>query len=119
MNNFMIPFEVENPGEPPAVDVHYEWTQYALWMDGKYGFENLDGHQIGLSNGLVQDLTAWVNSADAIFPADDPANYEYPENFLEDGYELAWRVRAELPHEWIVTTWHPTRGYGYVVPFES
>ncbi|WP_156316529.1 hypothetical protein [Leucobacter japonicus] len=115
----MIPFEVENPDEPPVVDVHYEWNQYALWLSGKYGLENIDGHEIGLSTGLVHELLTWGDRADSIFDQDDPANSELPDNFLEDGYELARRVRAELPHEWIVTTWHPTRGYGYVVPFES
>ncbi|QIM16213.1 hypothetical protein G7067_06910 [Leucobacter insecticola] len=119
MSDFKIEFEVEHPSEPPVIDVHYEWQCDALWMSGKYGLANLDGHEIGLSAELVQDLLAWVNSADAIFPADDPASYELPDNFLEDGYELARRVRAELPPEWVVTTWHPVQGFGVEVPLED
>ncbi|WP_427868839.1 hypothetical protein [Leucobacter luti] len=119
MSDLTIEFEVEDPSAPPAVDVHYEWTQYALWMSGKYGLANIDGHEIGLSDELVRDLLAWGDSADAIFPADDPASYELPDNFLEDGYELARRVRAELPDEWVVTTRHPIRGLRVVVPLEG
>jgi hypothetical protein len=102
-----IEFEVENPNEPPVVDVHYEWTQFALWMSGKYGHGNLAGHEIGLSPELVQALCDWGDRADAVFPADDPASFELSDDFLQEGYELARRVRAELPAEWVVTTWNP------------
>ncbi|QIM16923.1 hypothetical protein G7067_11770 [Leucobacter insecticola] len=119
MSDFKIEFEVENPSEPPMIDVHYEWSQYALWMSGKYGFGTFDGHEIGLSAELVQDLLAWGDSADAIFNADDPANSPYPDNFLEDGYELARRVRAELPAEWVVTVWSPALKADVVLPKEN
>ncbi|MGH1525047.1 hypothetical protein ACRAWC_13805 [Leifsonia sp. L25] len=107
MNNFQIALPVIEPDEPPRVDVHYEWTQYPLWLDGKYGIDSVDGHEIGLSPELVRDLRAWSGSADAQFNADDPPSSTVPANFLEDGFELAKRVRAELPAEWIVTSYDP------------
>ncbi|QIM16921.1 hypothetical protein G7067_11760 [Leucobacter insecticola] len=119
MSDFKIDFEVENPNEPPFVDVHRELQCYALWMSGKFGYDNVDGHEIGLSAELVRDLLTWVNSGDATFNHHDPANSPYPDNFLEDGYELARRVRAELPAEWVVTTHHPVRRVRVVVPLES
>jgi len=116
MSDIRISLPVLEPDEPPCVDVHYEWTQYALWLDGKYGLDNVDGHEIGLSPQLVRDLLAWTDAADALFNEDDPANSPLPPNFDVDGYELAKRVRAELPAEWIVTTYHPVSLTRVVVP---
>ncbi|WP_219817497.1 hypothetical protein, partial [Rathayibacter tritici] len=48
-----------------------------------------------------------LNAADAQFEADDPANTAAPANFLEDGFELAKRVRSELSVEGIVTSYDP------------
>ena len=42
MNEFIVPLEVENPDEPPRVDVHDEWRQFALWLSGRYGLLNVD-----------------------------------------------------------------------------
>lgn len=105
-----MPFllSVVEPDEPPRVDVHYEWTQYALWISGRYGLDNIDGHEIGLSAELVRDLTAWGDAADALFDEDEPANSPAPAEHLEKGFALAKRVRADLPAEWIVTTSDPT-----------
>ncbi|QIM16925.1 hypothetical protein G7067_11780 [Leucobacter insecticola] len=119
MSDFKIEFEVENPNEPPFVDVHHELQCYALWMSGKFGYDNVDGHEIGLSAELVQDLLAWVKNGDATFNHPDPLEVPYPDNFLEDGYELARRVRAELPAEWVVTTWSPALKADVVLPLES
>ncbi|MBK0422452.1 hypothetical protein JD292_10250 [Leucobacter sp. CSA2] len=119
MKSLKIDLEVEDPNEPPAIDVHYEWTQFALWMSGKYGYGNLDGHEIGLSAELVQDLCEWGDRADAVFPADDPASFELSDGFLQEGYELAQRVRAELPAEWVVTAWNPVLGSNVELSLES
>lgn len=107
MNDFQITLPVIEPDEPPRVDVHYEWTQYPIWLDGRYGIDSVDGHEIGLSPELVRDLLAWNDVADASFNPDDPASSTYPENHFEQGLALAKRVRAELPSEWIVTTTDP------------
>lgn len=85
-------FLIIEPDEPPRVDVHYEWTQHPLWLDGRYGIDSVDGHEIGLSPELVRDLRVWSDSADSQFNADDPASSSAPANFLEDGFELAKRV---------------------------
>jgi len=102
-----VTLPVENPDEPPRVDVHYEWTQHAVWVSGRYGIDSIAGHEIGLSPGLVRDLTAWVDAADSLFNANDPLSSQSPPGFLERGFALAERVRAELPAGWVVTTTHP------------
>lgn len=102
-----ITLEIENPNEPPAVDVHSEWAQFALWLSRKHGYGNLAGHEIGLSPELVRALCDWGDRADAVFPADDPASFELSDDFLQEGYELARRVRAELPAEWVLTALEP------------
>jgi hypothetical protein len=107
MSKFKIALSIVNQNEKPAIDVHYEWGQHALWLSGKYGFGNIDGHEIGLSSELVQDLIAWGDAADALFDQEDPANSELPENHYETGFDLAKRVRRELSQEWIVTTKDP------------
>ena len=107
MFDYIVPLPIENPTEPPCVDVHYEWMQYALWLSGRYGFHNLDGHEIGLSPDLVRDLSAWGDAEDAIFNGEDPPNSPSTDGYLEKGFALAQRVRAELPAEWVVTTTHP------------
>ncbi|MGR4010492.1 hypothetical protein [Leucobacter sp. 1207-22] len=117
MNDFKVLLKVKHTNEPPVANVHYEWTQYALWVSGRYGFENLDGHEIGLSPELVHDLLEWGDNADAVFNADDPTNSIVPDNFFEDGLNLAKRVRAELPAEWVVTTDDPITRTEVVLPF--
>lgn len=49
MNALKVNLPVVYPDEPPRVDMHYEWSQYALWLTGYYGFRNIDGHEIGLT----------------------------------------------------------------------
>ncbi|MGH1551108.1 hypothetical protein ACRAWB_18800 [Leifsonia poae] len=100
------------------MDLHYEWEQYALWLSGRYGLENLDGHEIGLSPELVHDLLVWVEKGDADFDAEYPPDSPDTPNFLEDAFELAKRVRAELPPEWIVTTIDPVTRTDIVLPLE-
>lgn len=107
MSDSNITLPVIAPNERPHVDIHYEWTQFPLWLNGRYGIDSIAGHEIGLSSELVRDLLAWSDAADAQFEADDPANSAAPANFLEDGFELAKRVRAELSAEWIVTSYDP------------
>ena len=107
MNAFKIILPIVEPNEPPRVDVHYEWTQYALWLSGRYGLDNVDGHEIGLSPELVHDLLEWCSAEDALFNQNDPANSPSTDGYLQNGFELAKRVRAELPAEWIVTTTDP------------
>lgn len=102
-----VTLPVENPDEPPRVDVHYDWTQHALWVSGRHGIDSIAGHEIGLSPELVRDLAVWVDAADALFNADDPLSSQSPSGFLETGFALAERVRAELPAEWVVTATHP------------
>lgn len=117
MSNFHITLPIEEPNEPPRIDVHYESVlQYALWLSGRYGLDNVDGHEIGLSPELVRDLRAWTGAADALYNGDDPANSPLPPNHDEDGFELAKRVRAELPAEWIVTTFDPVSRTDVVLP---
>lgn len=41
-----VTLPVENPDEPPRVDVHYEWTQHAVWVSGRYGIDSIAGHEI-------------------------------------------------------------------------
>ena len=119
MNDFAIALSVENPEEPPRVDVHYEWTQYALWLSGRYGYANIDGHEIGLSHDLVSDLLAWTEVGDADFDAEYPPDSRDTPNFLEDGFDLAKRVRAELPAEWIVTATDPVSRTDVVLPLRQ
>lgn len=120
MNDFNITLPVENPDEPPCVDVHYEALgQYALWLSGRYGYETLDGHEIGLSPDLVRDLCDWTEVEDALFNHDDPPNSGSTDGFAEKGFELARRVRSELPEEWVVTTRHPAKGGRIVLPLSE
>ena len=119
MNGFRISLPILEPDEPPHVDVHYEWTAYALWLSGKYGFDNVDGHEIGLSPELVRDLSAWVDIGDAGFNAEYPPDSVDTPNFLEDCFALAKRVRAELPPEWIVTVTDPITRADVVLPLEN
>ncbi|SEI17763.1 hypothetical protein SAMN04515692_1316 [Leifsonia sp. CL147] len=120
MNDFIITLPVLEPDLPPCVDIHYEWTQFAVWLSGKYGVGNpVEGHEIGLSSELVHDLLVWTDAADALFNADDPPNGLLPANFYEDGFELAKRVRAELPAEWIVTAYHPVSRTRVVLPLRD
>lgn len=116
MSDFKTTLPIVEPDEPPRVDVHYEWTQYALWLSGRYGLGPIDGHEIGLSPELIHDLRAWTKSADDLFNADDPPSSIAPPNFLEDCFELAKRVRAELPPEWVVTTFDPDSETDVVLP---
>lgn len=119
MNDPNVLLEIENPDEPPCVDVHYEAGQAALWLSGRYGYEVSDGHEIGLSPGLVDDLRTWCEAEDALFNQDDPLNSGSTEGFEEKGSALAKRVRAELSEEWVVTTWHPAENRQVVLPFEK
>ena len=119
MNDFKVTLPIVEPGEPPRVDVHYEWTQYALWLSGRYGFDNVEGHEIGLSAELVQDLLVWTDIGDADFNADYPPDSVVTPNFLEDCLALAKRVRAELPPEWAVTTIDPITRKRVVLPLEN
>lgn len=108
MKDFDIQFEVENYKAPPMVDVHYEaFGQYALWLSGKYGNCVSDGSELGLSPRLISDLNAWCEAEDALYDPNDPPNSGSTEGFREKGFALAKRVRAELPVEWVVTTWDP------------
>ncbi|SDJ03969.1 MULTISPECIES: hypothetical protein [unclassified Leifsonia] len=116
MSEFQITLPILEPDEPPRVDVHYEWRQYALWLSGRYGLDNVDGHEIGLSPALVRDLLLWTDTEDALFNEDDPANSPSSPNFRANGFELAKRVRAELPSEWIVTTFDPDSRKRVVLP---
>ena len=120
MNDFKVLFQVVNPDEPPCVDVHYEMVgQCALWLSGRYGYQVLDGHEIGLSPRLVRDLRAWCEAEDALYNPNDPPSSGSTEGFEEKGFALAKRVRAELPEEWVVTTWHPAENRQVVLPFEK
>lgn len=119
MNDFKVALPIIEPNEPPRVDVHDEWTQYPLWLSGKYGVDSIDGHQIGLSPALVRDLVAWGHAADVLVDPNDPGNSPLPPNHYEDGYELAKRVRAELSAEWIVTTTDPVTFKSIVVESDS
>jgi len=120
MNDFKVLFQVFNPDEPPCVDVHYEMVgQYALWLTGRYGDVVSDGHEIGLSADLIHDLDAWCEAKDALYNPNDPLSSGSPEGFLENGFELAKRVRAELPAEWVVTTWHPVENKQVVLPLHE
>lgn len=119
MSDFEVALSVINPDEPPRVDVHDEWRQFALWLSGRYGLLNVDGHEIGLSPKLVNDLLAWGDAADALFDQDYPPDSLLPEGHYETGYELAKRVRAELPAEWIVTTNDPTTRAKVVLPLRE
>lgn len=107
MNDLHITLPVIESDEPPRVDVHDEWLQYPLWLSGRYGVDSIDGHEIGLSPELVHDLVAWSAAADALVDPQDPASSPLPANHYEEGYELAKRVRAELPADWIVTATDP------------
>ncbi|WP_139230731.1 MULTISPECIES: hypothetical protein [unclassified Leifsonia] len=78
-----------------------------MWLSGKYGYDNVDGHEIGLSPEVVRDLFDWTERGDADFNAEYPPDSVHTPNFLEDAVELAQRVRAELPPEWIVTVLDP------------
>ena len=119
MNDFIVPLEVENPDEPPRVDMHYEAGQSALWLSGRYGYQVSDGSEIGLSPGLVADLKAWCDAEDALYNPNDPPSSGSTEGYLENGFELAKRVRAELPAEWVVTTRHPVDRKQMVLPLEQ
>lgn len=115
----MLPFPVIHPDEPPCVDVHYEWGQDALWLSGRYGYHVLDGRKIGLSRSLVLDLIEWRDAADSLVDPNDYAGSPVPDNFDEDCFALAKRVRAELPEEWVVTAWHPIEGRTVVLPLRE
>jgi hypothetical protein len=56
---------------------------------------------------LGRDLLAWTEVGDAGFDAEYPPDSPDTPGFLEEGFELAKRVRAELPAEWIVTVTDP------------
>lgn len=116
MNDFIISLPIVHADEQPRVDVHYEWTQYALWLSGRYGFGNIDGHEIGLSPQLVHDLLMWTDVGDANFDSAYPPDSPEIPTFDDDGLELAKRVRAELPDEWVVTTFDPISRTKIVVP---
>lgn len=119
MNEFKDMLPVFEPDEPPRVDVHYEWTQHALWLSGRYDFDSIDGHEIGLSSELIHDLSAWCAAEDALFNGDDPPSSKSTDGYLEKGFALAKRVRAELPPEWVVTSIDPITLKRVVLPLES
>ena len=118
-SGFKPPIPLLESVEPPRVDVHYEWTQHALWLSGRCDYDSVDGHEIGLSPELVQDLRAWCAAEDALFDGDDPPNSGSTDGYLEKGFALAKRVRAELPPEWVVTADDPITLKNVVLPLES
>jgi hypothetical protein len=102
------PITLETLRTKSFVRVLANWKSYALWLAGRVATDNVDGRALGLSEGLVEDLDSWALEYDSYFNEDDPGgDWELPNDYLERGYRLAERVRAELGEEWTVTARSP------------
>ena len=109
-----MPRKDEEPSQRlRSVKVMAEWSADPVWF--------FDAHtrpvttpvdpaspELGLSANLARDLTVWQADWDATLKHSDPASSAFPSKeaerrFDERGWELARRVRREVPAEWDVS----------------
>lgn len=105
------------PAERP--DIHWrsikimaEWSAHPVWFFNPYvhGVDtSMDpaSPELGLSEELSHDLSAWQDEWDDTLNYADPApafpSEEAGRRFDERGWELARRVRSEVPADWDVS----------------
>ncbi|MGV9294169.1 hypothetical protein [Amycolatopsis sp. NPDC003676] len=96
-----------------SIKVMAEWSADPLWVFDPYAHDvttpvDPASPELGLSAELARDLSAWQDEWDAMMNHDDPASSAFPSaeaerSFDERGWELARRVRREVPAEWDVS----------------
>jgi hypothetical protein len=96
-----------------SVKVMTDWFGDPLWVFNPYANNSAvpvdpASPDLGLSADLARDLSAWQNEWDVTLNHDDPASSgfstdEAERSFDERGWELARRVRREVPADWDVT----------------
>lgn len=92
---------------------HRDWSADPLWAFDLYKYDvsmpvDPASPELGLSADLTRDLSAWQAEWEATLNQADPASSGFPteeakRRFDERGWELAWRVRHEVPADWDVT----------------
>jgi hypothetical protein len=92
---------------PPTVRVVADVGCWALFVRRDSEYYNTNGDDLGLSAALVEDLDEWVGRFTSLYHLDDPlmdysSGSHSPEHYSR-GWELAQRVRDELPDRWQVT----------------
>ena len=84
-----------------AVTVMFDWECWALWVNERNSYRNVDPHAFGLSADLAQALDEWTAEAQATFVACDPIASGFREAAMqlawgEQGAALAGRLQREL-----------------------
>ncbi|MFB9928986.1 hypothetical protein ACFORO_30900 [Amycolatopsis halotolerans] len=106
------------PAERPdiqwrSIKVMVEWCADPLWIFDPYTHDvtipvNPASPELGLSAELARDLSDWRDEWEATRNWADPPSSAFPSDeaerrFDERGWELARRVRREVPAEWDVS----------------
>lgn len=78
-----------------------DYQCYPLWGLGPDDFGDISPDELPLSEDLKTSLNEWAERFDAILNMDDPATSDFntveeEELFINDGYNLALRLRNEL-----------------------
>lgn len=78
-----------------------DYECWPLWWDGDGRVGNIAPADLGLSDGLSADLSAWASAYDATLNRDDPASSGFAssddqQQFHAQGERLATRVADEL-----------------------
>lgn len=96
-----------------SIKIMAEWSAHPVWFFNPHTDDVVHpvdpaSPELGLSAELARELTAWQEEWDATLDMADPLASAFPSQeadrrFDERGWELARRVRREVPAEWDVS----------------
>lgn len=95
-----------------SLKIMAEWCAHPVWFFNPYTHDvttavDPASPELGLSPELARDLSAWQDEWDATLDNADPVpafpSEEAGRRFDERGWELARRVRREVPADWDVS----------------